>query len=162
MTPYQTRRQQLSARLTDLSADGMLITNLKNIRYLTGFTGSAAYLFVSPQQQILASDARYSIQLQQECPDLEIDIRDVNASLMDSAQRLIRSFGWRQLAIESAQLTKANFDELQSRLPEVHLVDTTEVVERLRMIKDEQEVALIRKSIQINQTAFQNLSLIHI
>ena len=156
MTPYQTRRQQLSARLTDLSADGMLITNLKNIRYLTGFTGSAAYLFVSPQQQILASDARYSIQLQQECPDLEIDIRDVNASLMDSAQRLIRSFGWRQLAIESAQLTKANFDELQSRLPEVHLVDTTEVVERLRMIKDKQEIALIRKSIQINQTAFQN------
>ena len=156
MTPYQKRRQQLSAKLTDLSVDGMLISNLNNIRYLTGFTGSAAYLFISPRQQILASDARYSIQLQQECPDLEIDIRDVNASLMDSAQRLVKSFGWAHLAIESAQLTKANFDELQSRMPKVHLVDTTEVVEQLRMIKDEQEIAAIRKSLQINQTAFQN------
>ena len=162
MTPYQKRRQRLSTKLASLSADGMLISNLKNIHYLTGFTGSAAYLFISPQQQVLASDARYSIQLQQECPDLEIDIRDVDASLLDSAQRLIKSFGWRQLAIESAQLTKASFDEIQSRMPEVRLVDTTEVVEQLRMIKDEQEIAAIRKSIQINQTAFQNLSLIHI
>ena len=156
MTTHQTRRQRLSTKLANLSADGMLISNLNNVHYLTGFTGTAAFLFISPEQQILASDARYSIQLQQECPDLEIDIRDVDASLMDSAQRLIKSFGWRELAIESAHLTKANFDELQSRLPEIHLIDSTEAVERLRMIKDEQEIAAIRKSIQINETAFQN------
>lgn len=156
MTPLQKRRQRLAAKLNDLSADGMLISNLKNIQYLTGFTGSAAYLFISPQQQILASDARYSIQLKQECPDLEIDIRDVSSSLMDSAQRLVKSFGWKHLAIESAQLTKADFDELQSRLDDIQLLDTTQVVERLRMIKDEAEIAAIRKSIQINQTAFQN------
>jgi len=67
MSLYQNRRQQLTEKLTDL-ADGVLISNLNNIRYLTGFTGSAAYLFVSPQQQILASDARYSIQLPARSP----------------------------------------------------------------------------------------------
>ncbi len=156
MHPFQKRRQRLAANLNDLPADAMLISNLNNIRYLTGFTGSAAYLFFSPEQQILASDARYSTQLQQECPDLEIDIRDVTSTLMDSTQRIVKSFGWKNLAIESARLTKADFDQLQTRMPDTQLVDTTEVVERLRMIKDETEIAAIRKSIQANQTAFQN------
>lgn len=156
MSPYQKRRQQLVANLAETGADGMLISNIKNIRYLTGFTGSAAYLFLSSQQQILASDARYSIQLEQECSDLEVDIRDVASTLLDSTVRLVQSFGWETLAIESARLSKADFDELQSRLNGVRLIDTTQVVERLRMIKDETEIAAIRKSVQVNQTAFQN------
>lgn len=156
MTRYQQRRQRLAERLEDLTADGMLISDIKNIRYLTGFTGSAAYLFVSSQHQILASDARYSIQLDQECPDLEIDIRDVASSLTDSAVRLVKSFNWQRLAVESARLSKADFDELQSRITGVELVDTTQVVERLRMIKDDSEIEAIRKSVQVNQSAFQN------
>ena len=156
MNHYLKRRQRLAENLADIGADGMLISGIKNIRYLTGFTGSAAYLFLSPQQQVLASDARYSIQLEQECPGLEIDIRDVASSLFDSTERLVNSFGWKKLAIESARLYKADFDELQSRLTGVQLIDTKQVVERLRMIKDESEIAAIRKSIQVNQTAFQN------
>ena len=156
MNSYQKRCQRLTKNLVEIGADGILISNTKNIRYLTGFTGSAAYLFLSPQQQVLASDARYSVQLKQECPWLEIDIRDVASSLTDSAVRLVNSFGWKSLAIESARLTKADFDELQSRMTGVQLIDTTQVVERLRMIKDETEIAAIRRSVQVNQTAFQN------
>ena len=156
MTTFQKRRQQLAAKLNEVAADAILISDLNNIRYLTGFTGTAAYLLISPQQQILASDARYTIQLEQECPGLEIDIRDVASSLLDSADRLVKSFGWQQLAIESGHLSKADFDELQTRMPSVKLVGTTQVVQRLRMIKDESEVAAIRKSIQINELAFQN------
>ncbi|MDB2686287.1 Xaa-Pro peptidase family protein [Mariniblastus sp.] len=156
MNRYQDRRRKLVACLADTGADGILISNLKNIRYLTGFTGSAAYLFLSPQQQILASDARYSIQLEQECPGLEIDIRDVASTLIDSAVRLVKSFGWKSLAVESARIYKADFDELESRMTDVQLIGTTQMVERLRMIKDDSEIAAIRKSIQVNQTAFQN------
>ena len=156
MKPFQQRRQRLAESLAETGADGILISNIKNVRYLTGFTGSAAYLFLSPQQQVLASDARYSIQLEQECHGLEIDIRDVSSSLTDSAVRLVESFGWKKLAIESARLSKADFDELQSRMTGVKLIDTTQVVEQLRMIKDEIEIAAIRKSVQVNQLAFQN------
>ena len=156
MNPFYQRRQKLAANLNELAVDAMLISELNNIRYLTGFTGTAAYLLISPEQQILASDARYTIQLEQECPDLEIDIRDVSSSLIESADRLTHSFGWKRLAIESGHLSKADFDELQTRMLGVKLVDTAQVVERLRMIKDESEIAAIRKSIQINELAFQN------
>jgi len=156
MSLFLKRRQQLVASLAEIGAVGMLVSNIKNIRYLTGFTGSAAYLFLSPQHQILASDARYSIQLEQECPGLEIDIRDVASTLLDSAVRLVKSFGWKNLAVESARLSKADFDELQARMTGVQLIDTTQVVERLRMIKDTTEIAAIRKSVQVNQIAFQN------
>ena len=156
MSPYKKRREQLVASLAETQADGMLVSNIKNVRYLTGFTGSAAYLFISPQHQVLASDARYSIQLEQECSGIEIDIRDVASTLLDSAVRIVKSFGWKSVAVESARLSKADFDELQSRLTDVQMIDTTQVVERLRMIKDKTEIAAIRKSVQVNQTAFQN------
>ena len=156
MNRYQHRRQLLIASLAETQADGMLVSNIKNVRYLTGFTGSAAYLFISPQHQVLASDARYSIQLEQECSGLEIDIRDVASTLLDSSVRIVKSFGWKSVAVESARLSKADFDELQSRLTDVQMIDTTQVVERLRMIKDKTEIAAIRKSVQVNQTAFQN------
>ena len=156
MCKYQNRRQRLADKLPKINADGMLISGIKNICYLTGFTGSAAYLLLSSQQQVLASDARYSTQLEQECPGLEVDIRDVASTLQTSAARLVKAFGWKTLAVESARLSKADFDNLQSRMTNVQLIDTAQVVERLRMVKDDSEIAAIRKSILINQTAFQN------
>ena len=56
-------------------ADSLLVTDLTNIRYLTGFTGSAATLLVSTKDALIVSDGRYDEQLQRQCPDIEAAIR---------------------------------------------------------------------------------------
>lgn len=156
MTPFKKRRDNLVSKLDALEADAFLITDIKNVRYLTGFTGSAAFLLVSGESQTLLSDCRYEIQLADECPDLPIDIRDVSSTLIDSVKRLAESAGWKRLAIEAHRLTKVEFDQLQEGLSAIHLVETQNVIEDLRAIKDTFEIAAIRRSVSVNQTAFQN------
>ena len=53
------RIPRLAARLAELGCDGLLVTNLTNVRYLTGFTGSAGLLLVFPDDALLVSDGRY-------------------------------------------------------------------------------------------------------
>jgi len=61
--PRQRRLTALVDALTAAHVDGLLVTSLPNIRYLTGFSGSSALLFVTPRDVILVSDFRYQTQI---------------------------------------------------------------------------------------------------
>lgn len=156
VNPFEKRRKNLVLKLDAVEADAFLVTDIKNVRYLTGFTGSAAYLLLSPQAETLLSDCRYESQLADECSDLPVDIRDVSATLIDSVKRLSDSAGWKALAIEAHRMTKVEFDQLQGSLANVRLIETQGQVEELRAIKDAGEIAAIRRSVSVTQSAFQN------
>ena len=57
-----SRVEQLRQELTKYNAESMLVTNLKNVRYLANFTGSAGVVFVTPTQQYFITDFRYNTQ----------------------------------------------------------------------------------------------------
>jgi Xaa-Pro aminopeptidase len=153
--PFPSRRRKLKKKIKDAGASALLVTNLKNVNYLTGFTGSAGYLFVTPQAEILLSDSRYTSQLQSQCPDLDVDIRDSSSTILDSVQRVATQSKFNTILYESDSLTKSAFDVLASRLSGIQLVGSTRMVERLRAIKDKFEITAIRKSIHVNQRAFE-------
>ena len=56
---YTKRQQDLRKVLDERGLDGMLITNLTNIRYISGFTGSAASCLITPEGQYFITDGRY-------------------------------------------------------------------------------------------------------
>jgi Xaa-Pro aminopeptidase len=156
MKPHIKKRlRKLRAEIKQTGVSAILVTNIKNVCYLTGFTGSAGYLFVTAKTEILLSDSRYSSQLQDQCPGLEVDIRDANSTMLDSVERVARQSGFGSIAYESESLTKSEFDRIESRLIGVELVTSSGVVEGLRAIKDKTEIAAIRKSIQVTQRAFE-------
>ena len=70
------------------SCPRLLVTNPLNVTYLTGFSGEASYLVVTPKKTLLVSDGRFSDQLKEECPDLETVIRPPEADR--SSRRLAR------------------------------------------------------------------------
>jgi len=69
------RIPRLAARFTELGCDGLLVTNLTNVRYLTGFTGSAGLLLVLPDDALLVSDGRYRDQALAEVAAAEVPVR---------------------------------------------------------------------------------------
>jgi Xaa-Pro aminopeptidase len=152
---FQQRRKKLKNAVKQLGVNGILVTNIKNIRYLSGFSGSSAHLLVTPKTEILMSDTRYEQQLKTEVSNLEIDIRDSTTTLLDSVHRIVKLSGLNSLAIESATMAKANFDEVETKLPAVTLVSSQGVVEKLRAVKDSSEILAIRNSIRVNQRAFR-------
>jgi len=152
---FKQRLRKLKSKIKALGVSALLVTNIKNVCYLTGFTGSAGFLFVTDKTEILLSDSRYSSQLQDQCPGLAVDIRDAGSTILDSVERVSSQSKFSSVAYESESLTKAEFDRLVSKLTGTELVASDQLVESLRAIKDKTEIATIRKSIKVNQRAFE-------
>ena len=78
------RRGRLRELLAQHDLDGLLVTDLANIRYLSGFSGSNAALFVSAidsDDDVIATDARYTIQVSAEAPDLPARVAEAGGAL---------------------------------------------------------------------------------
>ncbi len=153
MDRFDTRRDQLRKSLKKSGVDTLLVTNFTNVTYLTGFTGDDSYLLVAPQKQILVSDARYTTQIEEECPRLEMLIRPPGQSMLVALEKLAKK-KIKRLGIEGDSMTVALRQRLAEKLGGTELVTTTGLVEELRMCKDKEEVAEIRRAADIAQRAF--------
>src|SRR3954447_19545869 len=104
------RRQALAASLGP-DVDALLVTNLVNVRYLTGFTGSnAALLLDRDAAAVLATDGRYAVQAADEAPDPELLVA---RALGPDLVRHAAAAGHRRLAIERAHVTLTSYDALR-------------------------------------------------
>ena len=155
MSRFESRRKKLRKLLRATGADALLVTNFKNVTYLTGFTGDDSYLLVTRSRELLVSDNRYTTQLEEECPDLKLEIRVPGAKMLPSVAKIVRRAKVSRLAIESATMTVGFHDQLTAALPKVDLVRTDSLVEQLRMIKDRHEIAATRVAIDQARRAFE-------
>ncbi|MBX6316359.1 MAG: aminopeptidase P family protein [Isosphaeraceae bacterium] len=148
------RREQLRQTLPADQIDALLVSAASNVTYLTGFTGDSSTLLLTRDRDILISDGRYTIQLQQECPDLEIHIRPVGQLMIPGVAEVIGKLGLGRLGFEATALTVADYEELKQQRPGVELRPVKGRVEALRAIKDPQEIATIREVIGQAERAF--------
>jgi Xaa-Pro aminopeptidase len=145
------RQAALSQLLVAEGLDGLLVTHLPNIRYLSGFTGSAGLLLLRTDQSILISDFRYAAQAPMEvahAATVEIDQRNV----WERLGRLLASHPPMALGIEAQTLSVRDAERL-SKLTSSRVVPTNELVERLRAMKSPEEVAAIRAAAELAQDA---------
>jgi Xaa-Pro aminopeptidase len=149
---HAARRDRLRAVLAAADADAALITTLVNVRYLTGLASSNAALLVPADGgPVLATDSRYALIAERECPDLELlTTRTVEAELAGLAS----SRGLRRLAFEAHEMTVERRDALAATDGDLVLQPLGRVVEELRMIKDEGELALLATACAITGQAF--------
>ncbi|MEU4806098.1 Xaa-Pro peptidase family protein [Actinosynnema sp. NPDC023587] len=141
---HSTRRATLRATLRDRELDALLVTNLLNIRYLTGFTGSNAALLVSADSDeatAFCTDGRYLIQAERQVPDLERVVdRPCDVALTTRAAEA----GLRRTGYESGHVTIEALDLLTEAAGRVELVRAPGLVEELRLVKDDAEVEALR------------------
>jgi Xaa-Pro aminopeptidase len=151
---YHLRRERLRRAFAKTRADGLLVTDVLNVTYLTGFTGDDSYLLVRPQGEVFISDGRYTTQIEEECPKLDYHIRRTGVNIVDATARVLRSCRARRVAVEGDSMTVSAREKLASAAPKVELVTTSGLVERLRRIKDQREIAEIRQAVQHAERAF--------
>lgn len=152
---HAARRQAVWRALVEQTptADGLLVTSLANIRYLTGFSGSNAALLLQPAEAILSTDGRYVTQAGEQSPGLRL--------IIDRASTLALGRTWEAaqgglLAIESEHLSVAVLRSLQGMLAH-RPVEVTGVVEGCRVVKDDDEIALIARACSISDLALQDI-----
>jgi Xaa-Pro aminopeptidase len=149
---HAARRERLRAVLAAGDLDAALITSLVNVRYLTGLASSNAALLVPADGvPVLATDSRYALAAERDCPDVELlTCRAVETALADLAGRR----GLRRLAFEAHEMTVERYDVLSSAADELQLRPLGRAVEELRMVKDDAEIALLARACAITGAAF--------
>ncbi len=135
----------------------MLVTDEKNVRYLSGFTGDSSYLLVQPSGTTILSDGRYETQIASECGSLARVIRPPGQLLSDLTQSVLNDLGGKRVGIEADQMSLASYRSLAEKCVTVELVETSGVVEKQRMIKDEEEIRITRQAVRIAERAFASL-----
>jgi Xaa-Pro aminopeptidase len=157
MDAFARRREQLARSLSEEGLDACLISSPINVSYLTGFSGDSSYLIVRPDRALLVSDARFTEQLAEECPGLETYIRPPTQRPLSAVAATLERLGQRTVGFESAALTVAEFDSLRDLAPALDWKGGSDRVERLRVIKDDDELRQIREAIVIAERAYTAL-----
>jgi Xaa-Pro aminopeptidase len=146
------RAERLVELLAERELDSLLVTNLVNVRYLTGFTGTNAACVVTPDERLFFTDFRYVEQAREQVPDFE-RLRVGPDMLEEVAKRLRGRAGF-----EDEHLSFAAHRKLAGKVPdEVELTAAGGLVERLRAVKDETEVAAMAAAAQISTAAYHSL-----
>ena len=150
--PYADRVQRIRARLPLWSVQSLIFLDMKNIRYLSGFTGSDGALYIGPDCRVLLVDGRYITQAREEAADFEV-YQYLNK--MDGLVDVLSRQGQGPVGFEAAIMTVLTWTDLKDRLPGLSLRPLREELETLRAVKDEEEISKIREAAGIASRALR-------
>jgi Xaa-Pro aminopeptidase len=149
----------LRAGLGDAGCDALAVSSLTNIRYLTGFTGSAGLLLVLPDDTVLVTDGRYETQAAEQLAGVEARLEIAPAVRQkEVVVSLVSSAGPARLGLEAAHVSWARQRAFASDwFPRAELVPTEGLVERLRRRKDAGEIARLARAAEIADAALSSV-----
>jgi Xaa-Pro aminopeptidase len=135
--------------------DALLVTDITNVRYLTGFTGSTAAAFISEGSAVILVDPRYTLQASQETQGFEVREYTGKPTLQAAAE-LIDELSPSRLGFEADNLTYLQHKNLKKYISgSTKLVATADIISNLRYIKDAGEIKLMRKAVEIADKTFE-------
>lgn len=152
---YPRRRRKLMRKVRAAKLHALLVSNDLDVSYLTGFTGDSSYLLVAERFTCLVTDGRYVEQAHAECGEVEIHVR--GEALAPAVARVIRGRGIRRLGVQAEHMTLAARKALATSVGEKRIRSTSQLVARLRRIKDEFEIKAVRRAVRIAEKAFRRL-----
>ena len=145
------RVKRLRRTLREQGLDAILVTRPENQRYLSGFTGGDAALLITRTEALLLTDFRYYEQVAEEAPAFELAKVEGKASRV--LKRLLEERDVKTLAFESTHVPFAQYQEWKKATRGVKWVPARDAVESLRLVKDKNELAQVRKAISISDAA---------
>lgn len=146
---FATRRDRLRRLIRQAGLEALLVSSRTNVSYLTGFTGEASCLLLGLNGELFLSDARFTEQIAEECPGLAVLIRRPPTLMHALIDKGLRRLSIGSVGFESIHMTVGEWKQLAETNARISWVPTQGLVEQLRMIKDRQEVAAIRRAIDL-------------
>lgn len=153
MTAIEKRLKNLRSKIRKSEADAVLVTKRENYMYLSGFTGSMAYLVITDSKAVLITDFRYTEQAAGQAP--EYSIIQYRGSITSALKEVLEDNKIEKLAFEDFSMTVSTYTELREKLGIKGFVPFGTAIEELRQIKDEGELGTIRRAVEIADETFK-------
>lgn len=164
----ESRLEGVRRRLDAEKVDALLVTNLINIRYLSGFTGTNAYLLITRDSARFFSDGRYAVQAARQVTGSEVNICVSHAEVSEALSKIVKGQKLGRVAYESTDVTVASrgpsweappgLDKVMTYLVGSEAVPAAGWVEQLREVKDAGEIASIRHAAELGDAGFEYIA----
>lgn len=151
----QERLNKLIEELAARKLDALVVTDMLNVRYLSGFTGSFGILVVGTEGTALFTDSRYQTQSCEQCRDIDIKVVDFNWP--PHIQAHLNHIGAKRVGFEDGKLMYRQWRDLADLLGEGVLVPAGGLVEELRIVKDSDEIQAIREAARIIDVVYDEV-----
>lgn len=151
------RLSNVRSQMVSREIPAVIITNMANIRYVTGFTGSIAVVLITDDKAQIFVDGRYTLQAQEECSTFEV--RESPEDLLAAACAAINSeIAPERLGFEMDQVTYGTYNRIREIVSDkTELVPTRRIVEDVKIVKDPDEVEYIRKAAKIADLCMEHI-----
>ncbi|WP_298829293.1 Xaa-Pro peptidase family protein [uncultured Planococcus sp.] len=146
--------QKLRTEMKRRDVEAVLVTSPFNLRYITEFTGTAGLALVTQDKAVFITDFRYTEQASVQVKEFEVV--QAKKNLMDEAVQVIDSLSIKTLAFEQDYMTYATALQYKEKV-EVEMEPISNLIEKIRMVKTPEEVAVLKAAAKIADDAFEHI-----
>ena len=157
MDKTKSRLRKLKTILSEKGLPAILISQPENRYYLSGFNGSAGYLLIMQDGQLLATDFRYVEQVKQQAPDYRLF--EIKGEMSKWLPDFVAGLGLKELSFEAEDITYDKYGKLKEILAplNIELKPSSGIVEGLRAVKEACEVALVERAVAVSDAAIEHI-----
>ena len=153
---YKSRISYLRDQISKTDIDTLFISNKDNIRYYSGFTGTFAFLLISESKAIIITDSRYTLRAEEESPDYEIYKLKSGDNWIENSTNIAKT---KIIGYEGDYVSVNLLNQLQKKAEKINKwKDFSEKITLGRIIKSDEETEILQKTINISDSAFNNVS----
>ena len=151
----KTRTDRLKRFFDEYSLTALLLTDLRNIRYLCGFSGSEGVLLVSRDNAWFLCDSRYTAQAAEEVRGAEV--RECGAVRIDTVALLAKEYRLNRIGFEAAHTTVSAFRRMSEKLSGIELVEIGSRLDKIRICKDHAEIEQLKSVASLSSLALASV-----
>ena len=137
--------------INEHNLDGVLLTSMPNVFYMSGFTGDNVILFISPEKALLITDSRYTLQAQEQSPDFQV------ITAKGSLTKELKDLSLNKVGFEAESVTCSQLEGFKKELDGCDFQDVSAFMRKMRTVKTKEEIDLIRTAAKIADDAFTHI-----
>jgi Xaa-Pro aminopeptidase len=149
------RINKIKNLINEMEIDALLIDSDVNRFYLTAFTGTSGKVLFTPVDSYFITDFRYIEQARDQIEAYKII--EIKGKYEQKIVEILKEDGVKTLAFESNIVTYMQYEEYKREFKEFELIPTENLVAKLRLIKDEDEIKRVKKAVEISDRAFEHI-----
>lgn len=146
------RIDKIRKLLNENDIDAMVVSNIKNVRYISNFTGDEGMAVITDKSAYLIVDGRFTEQAKSQS---KINVVDYGGNFVKTIGEILKNDSSKKCAFEGNTMTYSEAEHMMNTINFVSWVAQKDVFERVRMIKDVGEIKIIKKSLQIALDTFE-------
>jgi Xaa-Pro aminopeptidase len=149
--------ERLRAKMSESEIGALLVSDIANVKWLTGFTGTSGCVLITNSAARFITDSRYTLQAEEQVRDMPTHWFQSPVALDEFIAKNVSEMGISKLWIEGGSVTYSTYEGWRDKFSGVELRGGGDLIPRLRMVKSPEEIELVRQACGVADACFDNV-----